>query len=265
VKRLIVLAAAAAALLAVAAPANAKNISELALCGPGGCAKITDPSLIATWAEGPAPQSAGPAPIGAFYRFDVTVTGAPGEKFDDGKTSMTWSEWYVPRPHSALIRGTDESDLAAWTRVQPKLYDAFSAALRGVDPYPAPEIVSATVGGAPAADPASYARLFEPSWKPSTNRPATGWKKIRLRSASPSPWTDGKNVLLYSPRRKVLSRDGRLVKVPGSLAGALEHRRSLARSGSRAHVELGAAGIVAALAAGVLVAYRRRRARADAT
>jgi hypothetical protein len=265
VKRLAVLVAAAAATLAVAAPANAKNISELALCGPDACAKLTDASVISRWAEGGNPLAAAPAPIGAFYRFDVTVTAAPGEHFDNGRTSITWSEWYVPRRHSGLIRSVDDVGVAVWTRVDPTVYAAFSVAVRGLDPYPPPRIVSATVGRTSAADPGSYARLFDPSWQPAASRPVTGWRTIRLRSASPSPWTDGKNVLLYSPRQQVLSRDDRVVKVPGSLAAALAHGGSLGAGGSRAPVELGAAGIATVLAAGVLVAYRRRRARTDGT
>jgi hypothetical protein len=256
----LVAAAASAAALLLAAPAGAKNVSELKLCGPSACASIRDASLIELWEQSGAPRAVAAPPIGPFYRFETTVSAAPGEKFENGQTSMTWTDWYVLRGTVGILRGTSEADTASWQRVAAAVNARFSAAVKGIDPYPAPAITSATVGGRAVSEPASYARLFDSSWKRVTDRKLKGWKRIYLHSAAPSPWTDGKNLLWYAAKRHHLERDGTVVAVPKRVGAALASARALPASGAGgAQMKIAAFGIAAAVVAASLFAYRRRR------
>lgn len=253
-KRVLLVIAGVAAALGAPSAAAAKNISEVKLCGPSACATITDHNTLQRWMEANGGAPAATPPLSAYYRLEITVTAGPGEKFDNGKTAESWSQWYVPAAHA--VRGTDETGGAAWTRQSGRAEAIFTSATRNVDPYPRPTITAATVGRRAVNDPASYARLFNPSWKLATSWSASDWRKIRLHSASPSPWTDGKNVLSYSPKKRVLARDGTLVQVPRSVAARLTRARSLQAGSGHGRLAFAAAG---AVAAGLALAVRRSR------
>jgi hypothetical protein len=255
-KRTLLLLAAVTAVLGAPTVAAAKNVSELKLCGPSSCATINDRAVLERWmqsGDGGATGTPLPAP---YYRFDVTVRAAAGESFDNGKTSVTWSQWYVPSAHA--VRGESDSGTAAWVVESGRAATIFHDVLSGVDPYPAPTITRATIGGRTVRDPASYARLFDPKWKIAGDWSAGDRRRIRLFSASPSPWTDGKNTLLFSPRKHTLSRDGIVFAVPKAVAARLTRARSLAPGGGHEQLAFAAAGIVALGLAGAAL-FRRLR------
>ena len=253
-KRSLLLLVTTATLFASPALANAKNISSLKLCGPSACATIDDRATIERWAQANTSDPISTPPLAPYYRFDTTVTGAPGETFENGKTTVTWSQWWVPS--RSAVRGTDESGVS-WSRQSGRSNAIFEDAVRQIDPFPAPTITAATIGGRKVSDPASYARLFDPRWQLASDWNASDWRRVRLFSAVPSPWTDGKSVLRYSPRKRMLLRDGGLVyQVPRSVARRLAHGRSLQASGGHRQLALAAAGV---LAVAVAFAVRRRR------
>jgi hypothetical protein len=252
---LLILATVGAA-LAIPTAAGAKNISALTLCGPSSCATIDDKDVLAGWMRSGDAGPTGTPPLAPYYRFDLTVTAGAGETFEDGKTSVTWSQWYVPS--TLAMRGESESGTAAWVVESGRAAEIMANAIRGVDPYPAPTITRATVGGRTVRDPASYARLFDAKWKSASDWSAGDRRKIRLYSAAPSPWTDGKNTLLYSPKKRTLSRDGTVVSVPKSVAARLMHARSLERGRAQRQLGLAVAGIIAVGLTGVAL-FRRLR------
>ena len=255
-KRTLLLLAAVSAALAAPTAATAKNISELKLCGPSSCATINDKNVLAEWMQSGDGGPTGTPPLAPYYRFDVTVTAGAGETFENGKTSVTWSQWYVPSAHA--VRGESESGAASWVVESGRAAEIFRNALHGIEPYAAPTITRATIGGRTVRDPASYARLFDAKWKIASDWSASDRRKIRLFSAAPSPWTDGKNTLLYSPKKRTLSRDGTVVAVPRSVAARLTRARSLEGGGGHAQLAFAAAGIVAVGLAGVAL-FRRLR------
>jgi hypothetical protein len=244
----------AAVLLFLPATAQAKEISKLSICGPSSCASITDPALLQQWMQADDGQSAPPAVVAPFLRLETTVTAASGETFDGGSTSVTWSDFYIPS--AGVIRGTSESNLAAWTRLGSRAAEILSTAAKGVTPFPAPVVTRATVGRRQATDPASYSTLFDRSWKRSRGW-ASSWMRIRLQSDPASPWTDGKNVLLFSAKRRLLVRDGETVKVPSAVARQLSRARSLSsrRAGNSSALAIG----LAAVSLIAWVGYNRRR------
>ncbi len=245
----------AAVLFFLPATAQAKEISKLSACGPSSCASITDVTLLQQWMQDNG-QSAQPSAVAPFLRLETTVSAAPGETFEGGKTSITWSDFYIPT--EGVIRGTSESGVATWTRLGSGAAEMLSAAAKGVTPFPAPVITRATVGRRQASDPASYSTLFDRSWK-SSHGWASSWTRIRLQSDPASPWTDGRNVLLFSAKRRLLVRDGETVKLPGAVARQLSRARSLnSRAGNRSTLALGFGGAVA-LGLAACAGHRRRR------
>ena len=245
-----------AAVLLVPATAQAKEISKLSICGPSSCTSITDVTLLQQWMQADNGQSTGPSEVTPFVRLETTVSAAPGETFEGGKTSITWSDFYIPT--AGVIRGTSESNVATWTRLGSRAAEILSTAAKGVTPFPAPVITRATVGRRQATDPGSYSTLFEHSWK-SSHGWASSWTRIRLQSDPASPWTDGRNVLLFSAKRRLLVRDGETVKVPGPVARQLSRAQSLnSRTGNRSTLALGFGG-AAALGLAACAGRRRRR------
>jgi hypothetical protein len=237
-----------AVLLFLPTPAAAKQISKLSICGPSSCTSITDSALLQEWMQADSGRSAQPAAVAPFFRLETTVTAEAGETFDGGSTSITWSDFYIPS--AGVIRGTSESNVAAWTGLGSRAAEILSTAAKEVTPYPAPVVTRATVGRRQATDPASYSTLFDSSWKISSGW-ASSWTRIRLHSDPASPWTDGKNVLLFSSKRRLLVRDGETVKVLGAVARQLTRAQSLSsRAGNGSALAIGL-GVAAAALGGV--------------
>ena len=78
-----------------------------------------------------------------------------------------------------------------------------------------------------ASNPASYLNLYRLKATPNAYPKRSGWRRIRLHSASPSPWTDGVSVLRYLPRERILDRDGRYVRLTKRLGRALQRAAAL--------------------------------------
>jgi hypothetical protein len=254
--RRVVLVLALVAGLAAAGAAEAKNISGVKLCGPSACGAISDPALLRRAEGGGAPTIGGTPPLAPFYRYDITITGANGETFENGKRSITVHQWYVPQAHA--MRGVGDSG-AAWYRVDDATAAVFRKVTRGVEPFPTPTIVAATIGGRAADAPATYSRLFDPSWRLAGGWPDASWRRIELRAHGRTPWTDGQNVYAYSARDRLLARDGAIVEVPAPAAARLSDARSLSRSRGGASTAAVAAGAAAIAAVAAAAAFRRRR------
>lgn len=222
-RRIVPLVGLVAVLLLLAPTAAAKQISKLSICGPSSCAPITNTALLQEWMQADDGRSASPSAVAPFFRLETTVTAGPGETFEGGSTSTTWSDFYIPS--AGVIRGTSERNVANWTSLGSRAAEILSAAAKEVAPFPAPVVTRATVGRRQATDPASYSALFDRSWKIS-RASAFSWTRIRLHSDQASPWTDGKNVLLFSAKRRLLVRDGETVRMPAAAA------RRLSRAGS---------------------------------
>jgi hypothetical protein len=218
-------ALAAAAALALPASVAAKEISALQLCGAGGCRTITDHNALARFeqAGGDSDRSVGPAAPTPFYLLKVVVnTGEGGD-------AIAWQTYYVPA--GRVFRGV-QGNHAEWTRAPEAARTVLDQAADGLEPYTVPVVSRATVGRKVAKNPASYLALFQLPARKARLGVRTDWVRIRLRSAVPSPWTDGKNVLYFSARGRVLLRDGETVRLPKRVARSVR-RASAVRLPSR--------------------------------
>jgi hypothetical protein len=222
VPRYLLVVSLVAAMLVLAAPAQAKELASFKACGAAGCKEITDPTLLRSLIKGVEAQgepvtTRTPAPV-PFFRLEFTAKG------DEGSTP-SFTQYYTRSP--ALVAMETNPDAWTWVKAG-ALRTLFDRVTAGVTPFAAPTILSVKVGAKPVLDPASYSRLF--SLDSHTNDyPDNGdWTTIRLETTPASPWSTGAATLEYSPGKNVLWRGAEFVKVPSALASRLEQRRSLA-------------------------------------
>lgn len=254
--RYLVVISLAAAMLVLAAPAEAKELASFKACGAAGCKEIKSPSLLRSLIKGVEAQgepvtTRTPAPA-PFFRLEFTAKG------DEGSTP-SFTQYYTRSP--ALV--AMETNPGAWTWVKAgRLSSLFERVTAGVKPFAAPTISSVKIGGKPVADPRSYARLFALD-SLTNDYPDNGdWTTIRLETAGASPWSTGAATLEYSPGKNVLWRGAEFVKVPSALASRLEQRKSLASApdaGSFPWLALlgGVGGMAVVVPAAML--FRRKR------
>lgn len=255
--RLAPLLLAAAAALALAAPAGAKELAKAEVCGPAGCIAVTDKEDLRTFPSGSESLAAQPAPQ-AFHTVRYTVTEGKGGP------EHTWTAYYVDR--EALLAWPNDGGTVVWSPVYGDAATMIKRLARQVEAFPAPSISAVTVGGEPVGDDAaSYLTLFGVTGeRMSVDVLPHDWVPIDFRSAQASPWTAGPFELMYSPSRNALERGIHQIVLPSSIASDIEAGRALADDGVRWLPWLAVAGLFAALLllAGVGALLRRRFAAA---
>lgn len=249
-RRLLVPALAAGAFLA-AAPAEAKELKSLEACGASGCEAVTDrdarDGLAVSGEETMNPPNAGP-----YYRLRFTVDAEGRE--------IRFNAYYVPSVHA--FAGKDEHGNIRWMPLPAASRGAVGDALDGVEPYPAPKVSAATVGGRRVSgDPAAYLKLFALPADEHALPKKADWLPIDLRSMQPSPWTDGRQELMFSPSAALVERGIDFVPLEAGVAADISAARSLDLGGGSGFPWLTfalAAVAAAALAAATLFLLRRR-------
>ena len=221
-KRL-VFAFALLALLAVPAPAAAKEVTNVTMCGPDGCKDFGSPSQLGGWPMdgGPNVQMPGPA---AFYELKYTV--------DAEGARDTWSQWYVPS--ASVVASRDEREGVYWMKFD---HPALAAAAKDVKPFPKPEITAVTIGDRRITDdPASFLRLLtvenaDPNAYP---KGVADWEQITFVSKQRSPWTTSQSGIHFSASNGMLQRGVEVLKLPDEMAADLRSGSSLAGDSSGA-------------------------------
>jgi hypothetical protein len=237
--------------------AQSKELSAFKACGAAGCTDVSDPALLRTLirsvenqGEPVSVRTPTPAP---FYRLEFYVKGD-----DSGGPSLI--QYYAPSAGRIAI----ETNPDTWAWVQAgTLRELFDRVTAGVAPFPKPVVARVLIGGKPARDPASYARLFALETETNDYPDNGDWTTISLKTASPTPWSTGAATLEYSPSKNVLWRGAQFLKVPGALASRLEQRKSLAGATEEGSFPwlaalLGGVGGSALIVPGALMLRRRR-------
>jgi hypothetical protein len=215
-----------AAALASAAPALAKEPVRATFCGPSSCRTVTHRATLDMLPAGEATTPLGPA--APYYRVEI-VSGEPGRNethsffvyYVPSANGMAWLESATVRLHPIFGRPT--------TQLMRKL-------VAGLEPFPAPRLSSVVVGqkrvvGAAAQ---SYLALFAQPRKAPAGEPPATWITLDLRSSTPSPWTDARPDLVYSPDANLLEVGGSWIEVREAIAADVEAGRALdARTSSR--------------------------------
>jgi hypothetical protein len=251
--------------LATAAPAQAKDVMGLQVCGPAGCATLDRDETQGMLGEGSGPlwseeATVPPAKPASYYRAVVLIG-------DGHEIGVRLPFWYVPGQSKLTSVRDNPSGPLAWRNAHGAWKRALDRLSKGIEPYDIPTVTRATVNGDPVSDPQSYLRLFTVTGKPH-GYPSDLGKQIILESRPRSPWTDG-NDIVYSRSARAVIRDGEMVAVPASVASAIEARASLDVSGRGfPWLPVLVAAAIAMLVAAAVVAARRvpaRRPRARAT
>ena len=251
-KRLTLIALAALAALGWAAAAQAKQLSGFKVCGASGCKSVTTPALLrqlirVVETQGAPVSTPTPAPA-PFVRLEFSIRG--------DSVSPSFTQYYVPSSRQIAVE-TESGDWS-WNRIA-ALRSLLDRVTAGVKPFPAPGFTRVLIGGKLARDPASYTKLFALRERSDNYPDEPDWLGVIVETAQPSPWSTASATLEYSPSKKVLWRGMEFIKVPSSLAGRIEARRSLRESSNQgsfawAPVLSGVAG-----AAIVLLVLRNRR------
>ena len=218
-KRL-VFAFALLALLAVPAPAMAKELTSVSVCGPDGCNDLSGPGNLRDFPTGGEPTGQTPAPA-AFYEVRY--------KIDADGHNDAWTTWYVPS--AKLLASIGEREGVTWMPLDaPEL----AALTKGLKPFAKPGITSVTIGSREVTDdPASYLRLFTvESDGYAVPQGLADWEPIVFQSKSKSPWTAAETGLFYSPSNGMLQRGIEIVKLPSGMSSDIRSGESLAEGSS---------------------------------
>jgi hypothetical protein len=128
VKRLTVALLASLVVLA-AAPAWAKEIKEVNVCGKSDCMRLTGRKAMVFFDDDGMPTS--PPKAGPFYTVEFVAT--------DGKHETRWTVDYVPS--AGVIRSDDDFGNDVWTTVN--LSPAVEKVTAGLEPLPASKLIDA--------------------------------------------------------------------------------------------------------------------------
>jgi len=218
-KRL-VFAFALLALLAVPAPAMAKELTKVEVCGADGCAAITGKTNLQNFGGSGEPDGSAAAPA-PFYEIRYTID-AEGE-------SSQWSSWYVPS--ASRLATLDERTGVAWARIdEPRL----AALAKTLKPFARPDITSVTIGSRKVTDgPSSYLRLFTvESAGEAVPQGLADWEPVVFHAKGKTPWTLEQTSLFYSATNGMLQRGIEIVKLPDGMAADVRSGDSLSGGGT---------------------------------
>ena len=244
--------------LALPAPAAAKELSKLDVCGPSRCNSTSDRPLlqrIGVGSDGSVP--ADPPGLAPYYTLVYRVRPGPGESFN-GRKEIVFRTSFVPLAH--LVRGTDESGYVTWTTASQVFTNAMTKLTRGLRPFPTPRITRVSVGGTFVTDPASYERLITITSENTDFVEAYDWTPVDYRSTRSSPWS---GVLLqFSAKKHALLRNNRWIHLDSSLSKQVQLGTALTDTDSNGFpwrwVGIAAAGALAIAGLGVFLVRRFR-------
>jgi len=254
VKRLVLVAAAA---LVFAAPASAKEILGLQVCGASGCATEKGPQISSMIHEGPGgPFTDGsaaiaPAKPGSYYRAYALMG-------DQGKVFGRLAFYYVPG--KAIVMPGEGAQTTTWQDASASWRLALDRIAAKVEPFAAPTITRVSINGKNADDPQSYLSLYTVGHAADTYPKDATSMQVVLESQRRTPWTDGNYVVLY-PKDRLLVRDGQIVSIPGSVADAAAVGASLDVGRSFPWLVVWIALALAAVVVAALLVARRVPAR----
>ncbi len=251
-KRLTMLVLALAGTLAVPSLASAKELTKAQVCGPGGCATVTDKHTLLNIPTGGDTPSA-PPPASSYYELRLTVT--------ERSHTYRWTSYYVPA--SNMVAGIDEYNAGVFFRIYGDAGPLMRRLSRGIAPFPKPHLTSVTVGSAKVAKNLdSYLLLYGIKAAGQAHLQDVDWVPISLTSKRVTPWTVGGNTLAYSPSAKLLQRGSEFVRLPDGIADDVASARAIDPSPGRSLLPwlvLAALALAIGAFAAVGVVFARRR------
>jgi hypothetical protein len=251
-KKFALVAVAASGLLALAGPAQAKEIGSLKVCGANGCNTFTDREALRGWEQSGAGSS---QPAAAAQRYYTVELG-----FTDGETIIHRESAYW-LPDGALFRFRSTSD-SSWWSVAESQTAMYEKAAAGVEAF-TPTLSRVKVKGRIARDPNSYLKLLGNLKYATLGKAKLHPIRITLTSPSANPWVNGTVILGYDAKQRLLIRPDGYFRLPAALGKLVLARASLntktSGSGGGNDVLLAGLGIGAVAAFGVLGLAKLRK------
>jgi hypothetical protein len=204
--------------LVAAAPASAKELQSVAVCGVSDCVVFKSrqkADLLAHVGD----TVTTPAPAGPYYM--LTFKGnAEGEEFG-------WKSFYVPSTKQTAF--VDEStQLSRWADTLPGAQKLIAQATESLAPFPTPKIEYVRLDGNQiAANGQSYLRLFEVASAGTGEPTSYDWVPIDLVTSATTPWTGSDRDLMFSPSGRLIERGGTQVRIDDGLAADIAAGRTL--------------------------------------
>ena len=215
-KKLVLLIAAAA--LLGAAPAQAKELLGVQMCGADGCQTEHSSALL----EGPGGPFSGelqPAAKPGPWLKGFLLAG------DRGKVIGKLPFYYVPGSDEVVVPGR-LGQVTVWTKPDAHIGPIVRRLAARVQAFDTPQLTQVTLNGEKVQDPQSYLRLWTLGKKATGYPDGLGSRQVVFYSDPASPWSDGNYVVAYAKSRLLL-RDGQIVALPKDVASALAAGRSL--------------------------------------
>jgi hypothetical protein len=246
-RKITLLALAAAGVLAFAGTAQAKEVVSLKICGPSGCNSSTDREALRGWEAQSStnPESVSYTNPQSFYTIELG--------FGDPEGNVIHRETAYWLPDAGLMRFTSQRQEPWWT-ISPNQAEMYRDVAAGVEAF-TPSLSRVTVAGKPVSDPTSYLRLmgnFRSVFYPKGKLHLT---RIVLRSAERNPWVDRTEAVSYDAKRRLLIRSDGYFRLPAAIGKLVMKRASLATSSSTTSSSgSGKTGLYAGVGAGLVVA-----------
>jgi hypothetical protein len=247
-KRLVLVAIAA---FVWVAPASAKGLLGAELCGPGTCVSDRTAGLIETPGGpfGDQGEVAAPTKPGPWFKGNLLI--------GDGQSDKVYGRvrfYYVPERGLIVQPGMD-GQATTWIQVRGAFAALLARLADGLKPYGAPKLTNVLVNGVPARDPQSYLRLFTIGSATDQYPTELRSSQIVLRSATPTPWSDGNTLVVYA-KSHLLVRDGQFVSIPPDVADRATRGVSLDSGGGLPWTLLAAAVAAILVVVGTAVRFR---------
>jgi hypothetical protein len=236
------------------------------VCGANGCKPIFN-GVFLVEPSAAAAEATGAPPIGPFYVLEPSNYRAKDQT--DEASGPTTPAFFVPGA-GVLRARPDAGQLAQqeWIELPDATESTLRAQLRGLQPFPAPQLTRVLIAGRAVRDPESYLAVYERF--PAAAEPGFSNRgtpvAIALRSERRSPWSDGHNRVAYYPHVQLLFRDGQWVRPSSEVVERIEHP-TLPSGGVPWDRVAGVAGPLVVLGAIVLLWLlgRRRGTQLEAT
>ena len=248
-KRFVLIAIAAVAALGVAAPAFAKEMSLLQVCGTNGCKSVKP--AISLGHDGW--RATGPPAIEDYYLMKVGIG-------DGVKIFERFDLYFVPS--AGAFTGKDMAFGDGWSALPASAVARLRATAKGLKPFATPAPTRVYIEERESVDPAPYAKLLASLDATTVPDAPESPILIGLSWPRPNPWSS-ETLLNYLPKSKVLLRGNGYFRVADTLADRIgRERRGLAPVAPSPFPWAALAGGLAGaplLAGAALVAYRRRK------
>lgn len=204
---------AAIAALVLAAPAGAKQMTLLQICGSSGCTALK-PAVV----MGHSSESLAIPVVQDYYVLRVGVG-------DGAKIFSRGEMYFAPDTGAVVIKGDDSQQ--GWTRLPSAAATRLRRAAHAIPAFAQPVVESVYVDYRRMAFPGAYLPLLGRLQRTAIPRTSESAVTISFSWGRSNPWSGSESLLSYLPKAKVIMRSDGVFRVPDAVADRID--RAMAR------------------------------------